>query len=95
VTTLNDSHESTPVDVAGLGKMAELVKNIGVPIVAMIVLGWFSWETINWERERMLPAIERNNILMERNSQLMEVLIVRIDAQPTTTSKATIKEEAK
>jgi hypothetical protein len=82
------------VDVAGLGKMAELVKNIGVPIVAMIVLGWFCWETINWERERMLPAIERNNILMERNSQLMEVLIVRIDAHPTT-GKTANKEAAR
>ncbi len=73
--------------------MADIIKNLGVPIVAMCALMWFSFTTINWERERMLPAIERNNILMERNSQLMEALIVRIDAHPTA-NKAAAKEEA-
>lgn len=67
-----------------ISRTAELVKNLGVPLVAMIVLGWFSWTTIQWERDRMLPAIERNNILMERNTALMEILILKIDAKIPT-----------
>ncbi len=73
--------EETHVNTEQISRTAELVKNLGVPLVAMIVLGWFSWTTIQWERDRMLPAIERNNILMERNTALMELLIIKIDAK--------------
>ena len=71
----------TTIAAFDISKIADLVKNLGVPIVAMGVLMWFSWTTIQWERELMLPAIERNNVLMERNTAMMEVLIVKIDAK--------------
>lgn len=66
-----------------VGRIADLIKNLGVPVVAMAVLMWFSWSTIQWERDLMLPAIERSNILAERNSQLFEVLMNRIESPPT------------
>ncbi len=80
MNTLAESHHDhiEPVNTDHINRISELIKNVGIPIVAMIVLGWFSWETVQWERERMLPAIERNNLLMERNSSLLEIMLKRI-----------------
>lgn len=59
----------------------EVAKSFGVPTVAMGVLMWFAWTTIDWERKLMLPAIERNNMLVEKNTDVMEVVIRRLDVQ--------------
>lgn len=44
----------------------EAVKTVGFPIVACAVVGWFMHDTVQWEREQMLPAIQQNTVVLER-----------------------------
>jgi hypothetical protein len=47
------------------------LQTVGFPIVACMGFAWWSHTTIQWEREKMLPAIETNTEVLREVKQTL------------------------
>ncbi len=52
----------------------ELIKTVGFPVVACLAIAWFANSAIEWERDKMLPALENTAKAIEKNSQVLQAL---------------------
>lgn len=60
---------------------AKTIQLVGFPAVAAIAIAWFANETIRWEREQMLPAIQKNTTAFETNTQALNRVQESLDRQ--------------
>lgn len=61
-------------DMNGNGKSWWLtaLQTVGLPTAACIVLAYVFNETIEWERDKMLPAIEKNAAVVQSNTDVLK-----------------------
>lgn len=48
------------------------LQTFGFPVVGCLVLGWFANSAINWEREQMLPAIQKSQSTLDAAGKVIE-----------------------
>ena len=68
-----------------LAKIIDVTKTVGVPSVVCAVVMWFAYETITWEREQMLPALQDTAMALEKNSTALEgveKVLEKLEAKP-------------
>lgn len=46
------------------GEIVKLIQTVGFPIAAAIILAWFAWKTIQWERDQMMSVLKDNTETM-------------------------------
>jgi hypothetical protein len=54
-----------PMTANSITLIQSLVEKLGIPVALSAVLFWWAYSTVKWEREQMLPAIERNTAVLE------------------------------
>jgi hypothetical protein len=61
-----------PMTANSITLIQSLVEKLGIPVALSAVLFWWAYTTVKWEREKMLPAIERNTAVLEDVEQAIE-----------------------
>lgn len=53
----------------------DAIKIVGFPIVACVGFAWFSYKTIEWEREQFVTALNRNAEAMQAVKMTLDELV--------------------
>lgn len=48
-----------------------VIQQVAFPIIACCVVTWFAYQTIQWERDQMLPALRDNTAAINSNSDVL------------------------
>lgn len=49
-----------------------VIQKVGFPIAAAMAAGWFVYDSVKYERDMMVPAIEKNTAAVEDSAEAME-----------------------
>jgi hypothetical protein len=61
-----------PMTANSITLIQSLVEKLGIPVALSAVLFLWAYKTVKLEREKMLPAIERNTAVLEDVEQAIE-----------------------
>lgn len=58
----------------GVTDWTRMIQTVGFPAVGCLAIAWFAYSTVEWERSKMLPALEANAKAIEVNSEVLRTL---------------------
>lgn len=54
------------------GWIIHTIQTLGVSTAFCLGLAWFAVQTINWEREQMIPTIQKSNTAIEGSNAVLK-----------------------
>lgn len=59
-------------DVQSKSFWVQTAQTLGISTVVMCFLGYWAIQTIQWERDQMLPAIQGSKVAIEHNTEVVK-----------------------
>ena len=61
---------------------SKFVQAVGLPIAATVAVSMIYLRTLDWEREKMLPALERSSTSLDTNTEVLRGFRMAIEKLP-------------